>query len=108
MAERRADDATREALDWLKCEYMIDKLGETFDGIISGVTGFGIFVELKNIFVEGLIHITALEDDYYYFDSIRHQLIGERSGKTYRLGDTLKVKVARVSLEDKQIDFIPI
>jgi len=108
MAERRADDATREALDWLKCEYMMDKLGETFDGIISGVTGFGIFVELKNIFVEGLIHITALEDDYYYFDQVRHQLIGERSGKAYRLGDTLKIKVARVSLEDKQIDFVNI
>lgn len=108
MTERRADDATQEALDWLKCEYMMDKLGQNFEGIISGVTGFGIFVELKNIFVEGLIHITALEDDYYYFDAARHQLIGERRGKNYRLGDTLKVKVARVSLEDKQIDFVPI
>jgi ribonuclease R len=106
MTERRADDATHEALDWLKCEYMLDKLGETFDGIISGVTGFGIFVELKNIFIEGLIHITMLEDDYYSFDNIRHQLIGERSGKIYRLGDPLKVKVARVDLEEKQIDFV--
>jgi ribonuclease R len=106
MTERRADDATQEALDWLKCEYMMDKLGQDFEGIISGVTGFGIFVELKNIFVEGLIHITALEDDYYYFDAARHQLTGERGGKTYRLGDTIKIKVARVSLEDKQIDFV--
>ncbi|MGD9153220.1 MAG: ribonuclease R [Gammaproteobacteria bacterium] len=106
MTERRADDATYEALDWLKCEYMMDKLGQDYEGIISGVTGFGIFVELKNIFVEGLIHITALEDDYYFFDAVRHQLVGERTGKIYRLGDTLKIKVARVSLEDKQIDFV--
>ncbi len=106
MTERRADEATREVLDWLKCEYMLNKLGEEYDGIISGVTGFGIFVELKNIFVEGLIHITMLEDDYYCFDPVRHQLVGDLSGKIYRIGDQLRVKVARVDLEKKQIDFI--
>jgi ribonuclease R len=106
MTERRAEEATREVLNWLKCEYMLNKLGEDFTGIITGVTGFGIFVELKNIFVEGLVHITVLEDDYYYFDPLRHQLIGEHSGKIYRIGDQLKVKVARVDMENKQIDFV--
>jgi ribonuclease R len=106
VTERRADEATREALNWLKCEYMLDKLGGEFDGIVTGVTGFGIFVELSDIFVQGLVHITTLDNDYYHFDPIRHRLIGERSGKIYRLGDPLKVKVVRVDLEEKQIDFI--
>ena len=105
MTERRADDATRDAIDWLKCEYMLDKLGQQYEGVISSVTGFGIFVELKEIYVEGLIHITALKQDYYHFDAIHHRLIGERTGNMYRLGDPVNVIVARVDLEDRKIDF---
>ncbi len=105
MTERRADDATRDVIDWLKCEYMLDKVGEEFEGIISEVTGFGIFVELKNIYVEGLVHITALKNDYYHFDPISRQLIGKRSHTAYRLGDFVWVKVVRVNLDQKQMDF---
>lgn len=105
MTERRADEATRDAVTWLKCEYMQDKIGEIFDGIISGVTGFGVFVELKNIFVEGLVHITALKNDYYHFDPIKHRLKGKRTGSIYRLGDPIRVLVARVNIDNKEIDF---
>ncbi|MEN8260249.1 MAG: ribonuclease R [Pseudomonadota bacterium] len=103
--ERRADEATRDVESWLKCEYMLDKLGEEFDGIISAVTSFGFFVELKEIYVEGLIHIANLDRDYFHFDPIGHRLIGERSGITYRLGDAVRVAVARVDLDEKKIDF---
>jgi ribonuclease R len=106
MTERRADDATREAVDWLKCEYMLDKVGEEFPGVISSVTSFGLFVELAEIYVEGLIHISMLRNDYYQFDPIKHALSGERTGKRYRLGDVVKVKVARVDLDERKIDFI--
>lgn len=104
--ERRADDATRQAVDWLKCEYMLDKLGEEFNGIISSVTSFGIFVELNDIYVDGLLHITALDNDYYHFDPVGHRLTGERSGQVYRLGDQIRVKVAAVNLDDRKIDFV--
>lgn len=104
--ERRADDATREAVDWLKCEFIMDRVGETFEGIISGVTGFGLFVELSGIYVEGLVHISTLPNDYYHFNSMRLTLEGERSKKQYRLGDTIKVKVARVDLDEREIDFV--
>lgn len=104
VTERRADDATRDAIDWLKCDYMRDKLGDIFEGIISGVTGFGVFVELQNIYIEGLLHISALKDDYYHFEPIHHTLKGKRTGATYRLGDRIKVMVARVNLEQKEID----
>ncbi|MBU1629074.1 MAG: ribonuclease R, partial [Gammaproteobacteria bacterium] len=105
MTERRADEATRDALDWLKCEYILDKVGEEFDAVVSSVTGHGIYCELKDIYVEGLIHISSLKNDYYRFDAIRHRLIGERTHKTFRLGDVLKVRLDRVDLEDKNIDF---
>jgi ribonuclease R len=105
VTERRADDATRDAVDWLKCEYMLDKVGESYDGIVSSVTSFGIFVELRDIFVEGLVHVTALHNDYYHFDPAGHRLRGERTGKVYRLGDALRVKVVRVSLDDRKLDF---
>ncbi|MBI3776390.1 MAG: ribonuclease R [Gammaproteobacteria bacterium] len=103
--ERRADEATRDAVDWLKCEYMTDKVGETFDGLITGVTGFGIFVELKDIYVEGLVHVTALSNDYYRFDPAKHRLLGERTNTIYRLADNVRVRVVRVSLDDRKIDF---
>ncbi|MBU0653822.1 MAG: ribonuclease R [Gammaproteobacteria bacterium] len=106
MTERRADDATRDVTAWLKCEYMQEHVGESFSGIISGVTGFGLFVELSDIYVEGLIHITALTSDYYHFDPARHQLTGENSGRAYRLGDTIQVTVARVDLDERKIDFV--
>lgn len=104
--ERRADEATRDATDWLKCEFMQDRVGEVFDGVISAVTSFGLFVELKGVYIEGLLHITALDKDYYHFDPVGHRLVGERSGKTYRLGDPITVQVARVDLDERKIDFI--
>jgi ribonuclease R len=105
--ERRADEATRDVVAWLKAEYMMDRVGDVFDGVISGVTSFGIFVELKEIYVEGLVHITALGNDYYHFDPGHHRLTGERSGMVYRLGDAVRVRVVRVSLDDARIDFEP-
>ena len=107
ITERRADDATRDVEQWLKCEYMRDKVGQNFNGIISGVAGFGIFIELSDVFVEGMIAIRDMKDDYYIFDDIHHQLKGERTGKVYRLGDTIKIQVASVSLDDRQIVFTP-
>ncbi|MHC5349520.1 ribonuclease R [Pseudomonas sp. A46] len=105
MTERRADEATRDVTNWLKCEYMRDRVGETFPGVISAVTGFGIFVELIDIYVEGLVHVTALPGDYYHFDAIHHRLSGERSGRSFRLGDQVEVVVARVDLDERKIDF---
>jgi ribonuclease R len=105
MTERRADRATREATDWLKCDYMKDKLGQEFSGVISDVVGFGMFVELDDVFVEGLVHINNLDDDYYHFDSAHHLLRAKRSGKVYRLGDPVHVMVARVDLDNRKMDF---
>ena len=105
MTERRADDATRDAMDWLKCEYVMDKVGEEFEGIISSVTGFGIFVELCDIYVEGLVHVTGLGNDYFQFDPSHHRMVGERTRKIYRLGDKVRVQVARVDLDERKIDF---
>ncbi len=104
--ERRADEATRDAESWLKCEYMRDKLGEEFNGTITSVQGFGIFVELDDIYVDGLVHITALDNDYYHFDPVGHRLTGERTGQVYRLGDRLRVQVAAVNLDERKIDFV--
>lgn len=103
--ERRADEATRDVVNWLKCEYMMDKIGEQFQGIITAVTGFGFFVELDNIYAEGLVHITNLPQDYFHFDAKTHQLLGERTGIRYRLGDKVIIRVARVDLDEKKIDF---
>ncbi|SDY41816.1 ribonuclease R [Allochromatium warmingii] len=104
--ERRADEATRDAEDWLKCEFMQDKLGEKFDGTITSVNSFGIFVELDAVHVDGLVHITALDNDFYHFDPIGHRLQGERTGTVYRLGDRLRVQVAAVNLDERKIDFV--
>ncbi|HZJ95347.1 MAG TPA: ribonuclease R [Thiopseudomonas sp.] len=105
MTERRADEATRDVVTWLKCEFMLDRVGDTFEGVITSVTGFGLFVELVDIYVEGLVHVTALPGDYYQFDAIHHRLSGERSGRSYRLGDRIEVIVARVDLDERKIDF---
>jgi ribonuclease R len=85
---------------------MQDKLGEELDGTITSVNSFGIFVELDEIYVDGLVHITALDNDYYHFDPIGHRLTGERTGMVYRLGDRLLVKVAAVNLDERKIDFV--
>ncbi|GJM07003.1 MAG: ribonuclease R [marine bacterium B5-7] len=105
MTERRADDATRDVMDWLKCEFMQDKVGENFSGNITGVTSFGLFVQLDEVYVEGLVHVTALNNDYYRFDPQLQQLLGERTGKRYRLRDKVDVVVARVDIDERQIDF---
>jgi ribonuclease R len=104
--ERRADEATRDAEAWLKCEYMQDKLGAVFDGTISGVSSFGFFAELDEVYVDGLVHITALDNDYYHFDPVGHRLTGERTGTVYRLGDRVRVQVAAVNLDERKIDFV--
>lgn len=108
MTERRADDATREAHDWLKCEFMMDKVGQEFSGVISGVTGFGLFIELSETYVEGLVHISTLPNDYYHFNAAKLMLEGERSKKRYALGDTIKICVSRVDLDEREIDFVVI
>jgi|TARA_B110000211_G_scaffold221458_1_gene269117 ribonuclease R len=104
MTERRADDATRDVSDWLKCEYMQDHVGDTFTGVISTVTNFGLFVRLADLHIEGLVHITSLGHDYYHFDDVRMCLTGENSGAKYRIGDTVEVQVAAVNLDEKKID----
>jgi ribonuclease R len=102
--ERRADEASRDVENWLKCYFMQDKLGEEYTGIITGVTTFGIFVQLDQLFVEGLVHITDLGQDYFKYDDARHELKGERSGKTFQLTDRVSVQVVRVDLESRKID----
>ncbi|MGH8307086.1 MAG: ribonuclease R [Gammaproteobacteria bacterium] len=108
MAERRADEATRDAMDWLKAEYMQDKVGEEFDGLITGVLPFGLFVQLKDLYVEGLIHVTSLPSDYYSHDPVGHRMVGERSGRIFRLTDPIRVLVSKVNLEEHKIDFEPV
>ena len=105
MTSRRADEASWDVIKWLKTEYMMERMGEEFEGLISGVTNFGIFVELKDVFVEGLVHITALGNDYYHFDPVHHRLTGERTRQTFRLADEVSVRVARVDLDEARIDF---
>jgi ribonuclease R len=86
---------------------MQDKVGETFNGIITSVNSFGVFVELEDIYVDGLVHITALDNDYYHYDPVGHRLTGERTGKVLRLGDPLSIVVAKVNLDERKIDFLP-
>ena len=106
MTERRADEATRDVVTWLKCFYMRDRVGESFAGSISAVTGFGIFVALDDVYIEGLVHVSELGRDYFNFDPARHLLLGSRTGRRFRLGDRLRVKLARVDLERMRIDFL--
>jgi ribonuclease R len=103
--ERRADDATRDAADWLKCEFLQKHIGKQYSGIVTAVTNFGLFVQLDDLLIDGLVHVTALKRDYYQFDPAHHRLVGELTGRIYRLGDRLQVEVARVNLEDRKIDF---
>jgi len=102
--ERRANEAERELVQWKKVRFMVGKVGETFDGYITGVAHFGLFVELVDHYVEGLAHISTLADDYYRFTEGTHTLSGERTNKAYRLGDHVRVRVVRVDLERRMID----
>src|SRR5882762_4692928 len=102
--ERRADDAERELLQWKKVKFMADKVGDEFEGYITGVAAFGLFVELVEHFVEGMVHVSTMADDYYRFVENAHLLRGEHTEKVYRLGDKVKVQVVRVDLDVRQID----
>ncbi|MAV72723.1 MAG: ribonuclease R [Halieaceae bacterium] len=104
MTERRADDATRDVQLWLKCEYLRHHIGDEFAGVVASVTRFGMFVELTDIYMEGLVHISALPSDYYHFDHASQRLVGEHTRQTYQLGDAVRVQVARVDLDDRKID----
>jgi ribonuclease R len=104
MAERRADDATRDVMAWLKCEYLRDHVGEDYDGVIAAVVPFGFFVELSGVYIEGLVHVSTLSGDYFHHDAVKHRLIGERTAMSFRLGDEVRVKVVRVGMEDRKID----
>uniref|UniRef100_UPI0025EE8455 ribonuclease R family protein n=1 Tax=Paraburkholderia sp. TaxID=1926495 RepID=UPI0025EE8455 len=103
--ERRADEASRDVEAWLKCYFMRDKLGEEYGGMVSGVTSFGIFVQLDALFIEGLVHVTELGSDYFQYDEIKNELRGERTGIRYRLSDRVRVQVSRVDLDARKIDF---
>ncbi|WP_153144690.1 ribonuclease R [Dechloromonas sp. H13] len=104
--ERRADEATRDVENWLKCFFMKERIGEEFDGTISAVTAFGIFVALDTIYIEGLVHVSELGADYFQFDNIKHQMLGERTGQRFRLGDRVRVRLVRADLESNKIDFV--
>jgi ribonuclease R len=104
-AERRADEATREALDWLKCEFMADKIGEEFDAIVTGVMDFGLFVQIPEFQIEGLVHVSALGADYFRRDPVHRRLEGDRTGASWQLSDRVRVRVAAVNLEERKIDF---
>ena len=103
--ERRADEASRDVEAWLKCKYMREHLGEEFGGVVTAATGFGIFVTLDAMYVEGLVHITELGGEYFRFDEARQELRGERSGLRYAIGTRVRVQVSRVDLDGRKIDF---
>jgi ribonuclease R len=106
--ERRAEEATRDVEAWLKCEYMEGKTGLEFDGVITGVTNFGLFVQITELMIDGLVHVTSLANDYYHYEAGSQQLVGERSGKKFRLGEPMRIKVQRVDMETRRIDFRPV
>ena len=102
--ERRADDAERELLQWKKVKFMADKVGDEFEGYVTGVAAFGLFVELIEHYVEGLVHVSTMADDYYRFVESAHMLRGENTKRVYRLGDKVRVQVIRVNGEARQVD----
>jgi ribonuclease R len=106
--EKRAEDATRDVEAWLKCQYMEGHLGDDFDGVITGVTNFGVFVQVTELLVDGLVHVTSLSNDYYHYEAGSQSLVGERTGRRYRLGDPMRVQVNRVDMETRRIDFRPL
>jgi ribonuclease R len=105
MTERRADDATRDVDAWLKTYFMQDRIGDEYDGTVSAVTSFGMFVAIDDIFIEGLVHVSELGQDYFHYDQAKHMMLGERTGKRYRLGDRVRIKVMRADIETSKIDF---
>lgn len=105
MTERRADDASRDAMDFLKCEFMSHRIGDEFFGEISSVTSFGLFITLDEFFIDGLVHVSTLPSDYYHYDADNVRLLGERSGHSYQLMDKVRIRVVQVNIEDKKIDF---
>ncbi len=105
VTERRADDATRDVIQWLKTEFMLDRVGEEFDGVVSSVAEFGIFVELSELYVEGLVHVTALGEDYFHYDPKARRLTGEHSGVMFQIGEEVRVRVVRVDIDQAKIDF---
>jgi len=105
MTERRADDATRDVDAWLKTYFMRDRIGDEYNGTVSAVTNFGMFVALDEIFIEGLVHVSELGQDYFHYDQSKHWMLGERTGKRYRLGDRVRIKVMRADIETSKIDF---
>ena len=104
MTERRSDDASRDVMAFLKCEFLSQRIGDTFSGRISAVTNFGFFVELDNLYVEGLVHISNLPGDYYHYDQSTQRLVAERTKKAFNLGDQVDVLVASVDLDDRKVD----
>ena len=106
--ERRAESAEREAVAWKKFVYLKDRVGEEFDAWVSAVVGFGLFVTLDAVFVDGLVPISSLEDDFYRYDDVGHQLVGAQFGRIYRLGDRLRVKLTRADSERRALDFRPV
>ena len=106
FTEKRADDASRDVESYFKCVFLEKRVGETFTGVVTGVTSFGLFIELENLYVEGLLHVRLLDDDYYHHDAARHRLVGERGGE-YRLGDALEVVLMRVAPREREIDLAP-
>lgn len=105
QTERRADEASRSVTTWLKCHYMQQHLGDEFIGIVSAVTEFGLFVTLKDLYVDGMIHISQLGDDFFIYDQTSQNLIGQNRGQVFGLGDEVKIQVAGVNLEERKIDF---
>ncbi len=108
--EKRAEDATRDVEAWLKCQYMEQHLGDEFDGVITGVTNFGVFVQITELLVDGLVHVhvTSLDNDYYHYDAGSQRLVGERTSRTFGLGESMRVKVQRVDMDTRRIDFRPV
>jgi ribonuclease R len=104
MTERRADDATRDVVSWLKCQFMESHIGDVFEGVISGVANFGLFIQLNELHIDGLVHVANLDSDYYHFDEVNLTLTGESSGRKFGLGDAVTVRVAAVHTEDRKID----
>ncbi|HSB35700.1 MAG TPA: S1 RNA-binding domain-containing protein, partial [Thermoanaerobaculia bacterium] len=106
--ERRAESAEREAIAWKKFVYLKGRVGEDFDAWVTAVVGFGLFVTLDEVYVDGLVPISSLEDDFYRYDDVGHQLVGAQFGRVYRLGDRMRVKLVRADAERRNLDFRPV
>ena len=105
FTERRADEATRDAMSWLKCQFMQDKIGEEFDALVTGVVDFGLFVQVSGMQIDGLVHVSSLGSDYFSRDKTGYRLVGARSGRVFRLGDHLRVRLINVIIDERKIDF---